>query len=71
MLVLLLGGWGWGRQVSGEGVTLPMLLLTLAFTGVGLALCIQGAMRGNDLPLALGAVGAVALGTFTTFGRKN
>lgn len=70
-LILILSGLGWGRQVSSYGVTLPMLLLTLAGSGLGLALCIQAALNGSDLPLALGCVGALALASFSLFSRKD
>lgn len=62
--ILILSGLGWGQQVSREGVTLPTLLLTLALSGLGLALCLQAAVNGHDLPLALGSVGALAAATF-------
>lgn len=63
-LILTLSGVGWGKQVAASGVTLPMLLLTLALSGVGLALCVQAALHGSDLPLILGSTGALGVAVF-------
>lgn len=57
---LLLAGAGWGKQVAGQGVTLPTLLLTLVLSGAGLVLTAYAFMQGAQMPLVLGAVGAVA-----------
>ncbi|WP_135228919.1 hypothetical protein [Deinococcus fonticola] len=62
-VILMCSGLGWGRQVSAQGVTLPPLLLSIVASGLGLGLCIQAAARGHDLPLALGATGALGLAT--------
>lgn len=63
-VILMLSGLGWGKQVSTEGVTLPVLLLSIAASGLGLGLCIYAAANGSDLPLALGAVGALGVASF-------
>ena len=70
-LILCASGLGWGQQVSGEGVTLPRLLLKLAASGLGLALCVQVALNGHDLPLVLGSLGALGLASFGAVGGKG
>ena len=57
---LLAGGVGWGAQVARQGVTGRMLLLTVALGVVGLTLTARAFLAGSDLPLVLGAVGALA-----------
>lgn len=70
-LLLILAGYGWGARLSGRESAVPLaaaLLLTLASSGVGLALVIQAFLNYQDGPLILGALGAlvaVALAVFT------
>ena len=63
-LILTLSGLGWGKQVAAAGVTLPTLLLTIAMSGLGLALTIQAAVNGSDFPLIVGAIGALSVASF-------
>lgn len=63
-VILTLSGVGWGKQVALHGVTLPMLLLTVALSGVGLALTVQAAVDGSDFPLIVGSLGALGVASF-------
>ena len=56
---LTLSGVGWGKQVALHGVTLPMLLLTVALSGVGLALTVQAAVDAG----AMRPILVIGLGT--------
>ena len=69
--LLLLGGAGWGRQLSRRGLTMPALLLTLAVMTLGLALSAAAFVRGQPLPLVLGAVGALLAATLTMLGGRD
>ncbi|MFC3832402.1 MULTISPECIES: hypothetical protein [Deinococcus] len=68
---LIAGGVGWGAQVAGHGVTGRMLVLTVALSAVGLTLAARAFLAGHDLPLILGAVGALAGATLMVFTRRD
>lgn len=69
--LLLLSGAGWGKQVAGHGVTMPMLLLTLVMSVAGLVLTAHAFTQGERMPLALGATGAVAASALMVFTRRD
>ncbi len=68
---LIAGGAGWGAQVSREGVTWPSLALVLSLSAVGLTLAARAFLAGLDLPLTLGAVGALAGAALMVFTRRG
>lgn len=57
--LLVLAGYGWGRQVSAHGVTGTWLAVMLTLTLAGLYLVGTAALAGHDLPAVVGLVGAV------------
>ncbi|WP_261664683.1 hypothetical protein [Deinococcus sp. Marseille-Q6407] len=65
--LLLLAGFGWGRQVSGPGVTGSWLAAMLILSLAGLFLVAQSALAGHDLPVSVGLVGAVAASLISVF----
>lgn len=69
--LLVLSGAGWGAQLSRRGLTLPMLLGSLALSALGLGLSIDAFLRGLDLPLILGAVGALGASVLLMFTRRE
>lgn len=68
---LIAGGVGWGAQVSREGVTGRMFVLTVALTAVGITLGARAFLAGFDMPLILGAVGALAGAMLMVFTRRD
>lgn len=66
-VMLILAGYGWGRQVAGVGVTGSWLIAMLALTLAGLWLTGGAALGGQDLPLVVGAVGAVVASLFSVY----
>ena len=68
---LLLAGAGWGAQVSREGVTGPALAGVIVLSILGLTLTARAFLAGFDLPLVLGAVGALATATLMIFNRRG
>lgn len=68
---LILAGVGWGAQVSREGVTGPALAGVIVLTILGLTLTARAFLAGSDLPLVLGAIGALAGATLMVFTRRD
>lgn len=68
---LVAGGAGWGAQVTREGVTWPALALVVGLTGVGLTLTARALLAGSDLPLILGAAGALAGSALMVFACRD
>lgn len=69
--LLVAGGVGWGRQVSGVGVTGATLALIAVLSAAGLVLVARAFLAGDDLPLILGVVGALAGATLMIFTRRE
>ncbi|ADY27023.1 MATE efflux family protein [Deinococcus proteolyticus MRP] len=65
--LLVLAGYGWGRQVSSHGVTGAWLAAMLALTLAGLYLVGSAALAGHDLPVTVGLVGAVAASLLSVY----
>ncbi|GHG04153.1 hypothetical protein GCM10017783_15980 [Deinococcus piscis] len=65
--LLVLAGYGWGRQVSRHGVTGIWLAAMLALTLAGLYLVGAAALAGRDLPAVVGLVGAVAASLLSVY----
>lgn len=70
-LLLILAGYGWGARISARQESpVPVgvaLLVTLGASGLGLALVIEAFLNGQDAPLTVGPVGALASATLAVF----
>lgn len=73
--LLILAGFGWGARLSGRrGSPVPLwavLLLTLGASVLGLALTIEAFLAGQDAPLTVGAVGALAAAMLAVFTARE
>lgn len=73
--LLILAGFGWGTRLSGRRESpVPLwavLLLTLGASVFGLVLTIKAFLAGQDAPLIVGALGALAAAMLAVFtGRE-
>lgn len=69
--LLLLAGAGWGAQLVRGGLTWPALALNLLLSAAGLTLTGNAFLHGHDLPLILGAVGALGASALMVFTRRD
>ena len=65
--LLMAAGYGWGRQVSREGMTGPWLAAMLVASLAGLYLVGRAALAGSDLPAALGLTSAVVTSLLSVY----
>ena len=65
--LLIAAGYGWGRQVSANGVTGLWLAVMIGVTLAGIVLVGQSALAGQDLPVTVGLVGAVAASLLSVY----
>ncbi|BDP43033.1 hypothetical protein DAETH_30020 [Deinococcus aetherius] len=73
--LLILAGFGWGTRLSARRAsTVPLwgvLLLTLGASVFGLVLTIEAFLVGQDAPLVVGAVGALAAAMLAVFTARE